>query len=77
MANFKMFYTHKNNKGTYDVSCMDFDLTGEALRDAETTDFGSDEAQTNLKQIIFNKTGAVIDSDSTVDVVLKPTITKH
>lgn len=74
MANFHMFYTHQNTAGNYDVKKMTISVSELAYRDAQTTDFTTDEAQHNLRQIIFSKNGDVIDEDTTVDVVLSPTV---
>ena len=74
MANFTMIYTHQNTGGLYDVKRMDLTVSPDAMRDAETTDFTTDEAQQNLRQLIFTKIGDVVDEDTTVDVVLQPTI---
>ena len=74
MANFTVFYTHQNTGGSYDVKRMDVAVSPEAMRDAETTDFTTDEAQQTLRQLIFTKIGDVVDEDTTVDVQLTPTV---
>lgn len=69
-----MFYTHQNTNGTYAVKTMEVAVSTLAMRDAETTDFTTDEAQTNLRQLIFDKIGDVVNKDDAVEVVLKPTV---